>query len=594
MSQPGLHGAALLWRVLELLRPYRGRTVLAAAAAIVQAGLAIAPAIALQQIIEELTSEEPAFAPVLEWVLLALGAILVSALIGVGVTWLTARIGQGVVYDLRERLFTHLVAQTVGYHTRTRQGDLLSKILNDVAGIQATIESAVVTIVRNTCMAVAVTALMFALEWRLALVTLVVVPLIGVPLRFASRATARARRRVQEQYAELTAYLQETLGLSGVLLVRGFGRQAAERERFAALNDELRRRQVTAAMTARWFGMSMVVLRALTPTLVLLAGAYFVSVGLTTLPTVLVFATVVVGLLGSALNGLATSAVGALGSVPLWQRVFAVLDEAPDVVERPEATDLRAVRGEVRFEDVTFRYPGQERPALENVSLDVEPGQVVALVGPSGAGKTTLGALVMRFADPQQGRVLLDGVDVRDLTLATLGRALGVVFQDPFLFHTSLRDNIRFGRPNATDGEVEAAAEEAQLAALVRSLPGGLDTIVGERGHRLSGGEKQRVAIARVLLKDPPILLLDEATAHLDAISERELQAALVTAVRGRTALVIAHRLSTVRYADLILVLDHGRVVERGAHDELLGMGGLYASLHDGKLATGAAPPRAG
>jgi ATP-binding cassette subfamily B protein len=588
MSAPAPRGLVLLRRVLELLRPYRGRAMLAGAAAIVQAGLAVAPAIALQQIIEELTSEDPGFAPVLEWVLLALGAILVSALIGVGVTWLTARIGQGVVYDLRERLFTHLVGQTVGYHTRTRQGDLLSRILNDVAGIQMTIESAVTTIVRNTCMAAAITALMFVLDWRLALVTLVIVPLIGVPLRFASRATARARRRVQEQYGELTAYLQETLGLSGVLLVRGFGRQAAERDRFAALNDELRRRQITAAMTARWFGMSMVVLQALSPTLLLLTGSYLVSAGLATLPTVLVFATIVVGMLGSALNGLTTSAVVTLGSVPLWQRVFAVLDEPPDVVEQPEATDLRSVRGEIRFADVTFRYPGQERPALENVSVDVEPGQFVALVGPSGAGKTTLGALVMRFADPQQGRVLLDGVDLRDLTLATLGRALGVVFQDPFLFHTTLRDNIRFGRPDATDEEVVAAAEDARLSALVRSLPDGLDTIVGERGHRLSGGEKQRVAIARVLLKDPRVLLLDEATAHLDAISERELQAALRAALRGRTALVIAHRLSTVRSADVILVLDHGRVIERGAHDELLAMGGLYASLHDGQLAPSA------
>jgi ATP-binding cassette subfamily B protein len=575
----------VLRRVLGLLRPYRGQAILAGAAAIVQAALAVAPAIALKEIIEELTSGDPGFGPVLEWVLIALGAILTSALIGVGVTWLTARVGQGVVYDLRERLFVHLLGQTVGYHTRTRQGDLLSRILNDVAGIQLTIENAVVSIMRNTCLAAAVTVLMFALDWRLALIALVVVPLIAVPLRFASRATARARGRVQEQYGELTAYLQEVLGLSGVMLVRGFGRQRTERDRFAALNDELRRRQITAAMTARWFAMSLVVLQALAPTLLLLAGAYLVSEGLATLPTVLVFATLIVGMLGSSLNGLASSAVLAIGSAPLWQRVFAVLDEPPDVVERPEARDLRAVRGELQLEGVTYRYPGQERPALQDVSLELEPGKVVALVGPSGAGKTTLGAMVVRFVDPQEGRVLLDGVDVRDLTLATLGRSVGVVFQDPFLFHTTLRDNIRFGRPDATDEEVEAAAGDAQLSALVRSLPDGLDTVVGERGHRLSGGEKQRVAIARVLLKDPPVLLLDEATAHLDAIAERELQAALVRAVRGRTALVIAHRLSTVRSADLIVVLDRGRVAERGSHDELLALGGLYASLHAGQLA---------
>jgi ATP-binding cassette subfamily B protein len=571
-------------RVLALLRPYRVRAALAALASLVQGALAIAPALAVKRLIEELTAAQPSFGVVLAALVIALAGVLLGSLAGVLVTWLTTTVAQGVVADLRAALFAHLVGQTVGYHTRARQGDLLSRVLNDVAGVQSAIETTVVGIVRNACVAVAVSVVMLVLDWRLALVTFLVVPMLGLPLRLAGRATARARGAVQEQYGELTAYLQETLGLSGVMLVRAFGRQAAEIERFGALNAELRRRQLRAAMTARWFGVAVVALTAMAPTAILLVGGALVSSGSASLSTVLVFATVIVVQLGAAVQGLATAGVTVLGSRPLWQRIFAVLDEPSEVVERADAIDPPALEGAIRLEDVTFRYPGQLVPAVSGVSVEIAPGQTVAIVGPSGAGKTTLSALVARFADPESGRVLLDGIDARDLTLASLGRAIGVVFQDPFLFHTSLRENLRFGRPDATDAELADAAQDAQLLDVVRALPEGWDTIVGERGHRLSGGEKQRVALARALLKDPRVLVLDEATAHLDAISERAMQAALAAATRGRTSLVIAHRLSTVRDADLILVLDHGILVERGTHDELLAAGGLYARMHDGHL----------
>ena len=334
-------------------------------------------------------------------------------------------------------------------------------------------------------------------------------------------------------------------------------------------------------MIARWFGMLMTVFQAAGPALIIGFGGWLVITGRTTVGTVFVFATVLGQRLAGSLSSLATMHVNVTGSLAVFRRLFEYIDLPPQVADAPGAVELAGARGSVRFDNVTFSYPGVRRPALDGVTIDVAAGQMAALVGPSGAGKTTLTHLVPRFADPQHGRVLIDGHDLRSLTLESVGRQVGVVFQDTFLFHASLADNLRYARPDATDDDLVTAAKAAYLHDFAAALPEGYDTVVGERGHRLSGGEKQRVAIARAILKDPRILILDEATSHLDTVSEQLIQAALQPLLRGRTSLVIAHRLSTVLSADVILVLDHGRLAEHGTHTELLARGGLYATLYE-------------
>ena len=409
---------------------------------------------------------------------------------------------------------------------------------------------------------------------------LVLIPLISLPARKAGRASYRARTRTQGKLAEMSAYLQEILGISGIMLVKAFVRGRAERERFAGLNDQVRRLQVRQVMIARWFGMLMTVFQAAGPALIMGFGGWLVITGRTTVGTVFVFATVLGGRLTGSLSSLATMHVNVVGSLAVFRRLFEYIDLPPEVADAPGARDLGEVRGAIRFDNVTFAYPGSCRAALDEITVDIAPGQLAALVGPSGAGKTTFTTLVPRFADPQSGRILIDGHDLRSVTLESLGRQVGVVFQDTFLFHASLADNLRYARPGASEGELIAAAKAGYLHELAVSLPEGYDTVVGERGHRLSGGEKQRVAIARAILKDPRILILDEATSHLDTVSEQLIQAALQPLLRGRTSLVIAHRRSTVLSADVILVLDRGRLVERGTHAELVEAGGLYATLY--------------
>jgi ATP-binding cassette subfamily B protein len=489
------------------------------------------------------------------------------------------------MFDLRRQLFDRLLGQSVGFFTHSRSGDLLSRMNNDVGGIEDVVSETVFGLVANVVTLGATLALMVALDWRLTLAAVVLMPLVLVPSRYVGRATYRARKRTQEKLAEMTTYVQEVLGISGILLVKAFTKERAERTRFSSINHELRRLEIRQMMIGRWFRMLNQTFMTLGPALLLLFGGYLVVTGQTTVGTVVSVVTILAGRLAGSAGSLGNLYVNITGSLALFGRIFQILDHPPEVADLPGARSIGAATGAVQFRGVSFAYPGTTRPAIMDVSFAIEPGQLVALVGPSGAGKTTATYLLARFYDPSAGSVRLDGVDLREITLESLSSQIGIVFQDTFLFHASVRQNLLYARPEATQHQLETAARAAHIHEFIESLPDGYDTIVGERGHRLSGGEKQRLAIARVILKDPRIVILDEATSHLDTVSEQLVQAALRPLFAGRTAFVIAHRLSTVLAADVILVFDRGQLVERGSHAELVQRGGLYADLYQRQFA---------
>ena len=578
----------LVRRVLGYFRPYWRSGVLALGCILASALLGLVPALVFRNLIDYLGREGATFGHVAVLIGAGVAAVVAGGLIALGQSFLAERISQGIIFDLREQLFGRLVRQSVSFYTRSRSGEVMSRMSNDVNGIEDVVAQTVFGSARNAVVALSTLALMFAFDWRLTLIVLVLLPAFAIPARRAGRRVYEARGRVQRQLAEMTAYLQEVLGISGALLVKAFVKEHAEEGRFRGLNDDLRHLEIRAAMIARRFGTVMTVLETAGPALLILAGAWLVVNGHASVGTVFVFATVLTSRFGGAAGALGETQVNLIGSLALFRRLFAYIDRPPEVADHPGARELDGVRGAVALEDVTFAYPGQRRPALRDFTASIEPGQLVALVGPSGAGKTTLTTLVPRFYDPQQGRLLIDGHDVRGLTLESLRRHIGIVFQDTFLFHTTVRDNLRDARPDASDEELVAAAGAAYLHDFIRSLPDGYDTVVGERGHRLSGGEKQRVAIARAILKDPRILILDEATSNLDSVSEQLIQAALQPLFVGRTSIVIAHRLSTILAADAILVLDRGRLVDQGTHSELLAGGGLYAELYRRQFRDGA------
>ncbi len=571
---------------LQLFHALRGLALIVLACIGATAALGLIPAVVTQGLINYLTGHQRHFSVVAVLIGALVGSSLLAGLIGVVQAYFSNRISQSIMFDLRNQLFARVLKQSIAFFTSTRTGDVMSRLSNDVNGVQSVVSDTIFSLVNNLVILISTVAYMFWLDWRLSVVALLVLPAFLLPTRRVGKATFHARKATQGKLAEMTAYMQETLGISGMQLVKAFVKQRVETVRFGKLNDELRALNIRQSMIGRWLFMLMSVLGTAGPAVLWLFGGYLVVTGQESLGTVVAFATVLLGRLYGPVGQLANMQVNVVGSLALFQRIFEYMDLPVEIDEKPHAVTLAQARGSLEFDHVTFRYPSSHAPALRDLSFRIEPGQLAALVGPTGAGKTTITGLVPRFYDPQLGAVRLDGHDVRDLTLESLGQQIGMVFQDTFLFHASIRENLLYARPDASDAEMIAAAKAAYIHDFIASLPQGYETVVGERGHRLSGGEKQRVAIARVILKDPRVLILDEATSNLDSESEHLIQVALRPLFEGRTSLVIAHRLSTILAADVILVMDHGELVEQGRHPDLLKQGGLYARLYHRQFET--------
>lgn len=569
----------LFGRVLALFRPYRGAAVLLVALIAASATLDLLPALLIKRIVDAAVRGGTGSSEINRLALWLATAILASGLVGVLVGLLNQTIGQGVMYRLRAALHAHLQVVSIRFFTQTRTGEILSRVATDVNGVQDAVTGTFTEFLTNLLTLTIALALMWSLQWQVTLAAILVLPLWVIPTIRIGGVMRRLIREWHEESARMAAQLEETLSVSGAMLVKAFGRQRHEAARFEQSNATLRSLAIRRLMAGRWFNMATGLFGGLAPGAIYWFGARQVIGGDLSIGSVVALA-VLTQRVFQPFAGIARVNTTVLSSLALFERIFEYLDLPVEVQERADAIDLREPRGAIRFEDVTFSYAPTATPALHHIDLTIEAGQMAALVGPSGAGKTTVTYLLQRFYDPTAGRVTLDGHDLRDLTLPSIAHAVGAVMQDTYLFHTSLEENIRYGRLDASAEEVRAAATTAGLDDLIERLPEGLETVVGERGYRLSGGEKQRVAIARAVLKDPPVLVLDEATASLDSRLEREIRDAVGALAHGRTTVAIAHRLSTILRADVIFVFDHGRVVERGRHEELLALNGLYATLY--------------
>ncbi|TDC20146.1 ABC transporter ATP-binding protein, partial [Streptomyces sp. 8K308] len=582
---------AQLRRILRLFRPYRGRLAVVALLVGASSLVAVASPFLLREVIDTALPDRRTGL----LALLALGMIaaaVTSSIFGVLQTLISTTVGQQVMHDLRTAVYGKLQRMPLAFFTRTRTGEVQSRIANDIGGMQATVTSTATSLVSNLTSVVATLVAMLALDWRLTLVSLALLPFFVWLARRVGRERKRITTQRQKQMAVMAAMVTESLSVSGVLLGRTMGRSEALTRDFATESERLVGLEVRANMAGRWRMATIGMIMAAIPALLYWSAGVMYQIGGAppSIGTLVAFVSLQQGLLRPAVSLLSTG-VEIQASLALFQRIFEYLDLPVDITERPGAVEIAKPRGEVRFDRVSFSYDPAAEPTLADIDLTVPAGGSLAIVGPTGAGKSTLGYLVPRLYDVTEGRVTLDGVDVRDLGFDSLTRAVGVVSQETYLFHASVADNLRFAKPGADQEELEAAARAAQIHEHIAALPDGYDTVVGERGYRFSGGEKQRLAIARTILRDPPVLVLDEATSALDTRTELAVQRAIDALSAGRTTITIAHRLSTIRDADQIVVLDGGRIAERGNHAELVALGGRYADLVRRDARVGPADP---
>jgi ATP-binding cassette subfamily B protein len=594
-------------RVSRFASPYKRQLVVFLVILVVDALVAVANPLIFKHIIDHGIGSDPPRTGhtdvVLAMALLLVGLALFDAILGLAMRWYSARIGEGLIYDMRSQVYAHVQRQPIAFFTRTQTGALITRLNNDVLGAQQAFTGTLANVVGNLIGVVTTIAAMLILSWQITLLSLVLLPVFIIPARLLGTRLQALTRESYALNAQMNSTMTERFNVAGALLVKLFGRPSTEDEAFREKAGRVRDIGVVSAMYGRVFFVSLTLVASLATALVYGVGGTLAAEGSFSVGTLIALASYLTRLYGP-LTALSNVRVDVMTALVSFERVFEVLDLAPSVADSPTAVDLPAGPAAVEMRGVRFRYPAASevslaslesvavldqtvpKEVLHDVSFVAPPGSLTALVGPSGAGKTTITQLVTRMYDVQGGQVLVGGHDVRDVTLGSLRDAIGVVTQDAHLFHDSIRSNLLYARPSASEDELWEALEGAQIASLVRSLDDGLDTVVGDRGYRLSGGEKQRIAIARVLLKAPGIVILDEATAHLDSESEAAVQEALDTALEGRTSLVIAHRLSTVRHADQILVIDDGRIVQEGRHEELLMQGGLYAELYRTQFAT--------